>query len=397
MRILFIAPRFPYPPIRGDQVRSYHFLRLLGARHCITLVAPVSPGFEKAAHETEAHIGARIIAVSVRWWERIRSLGRFPTSSLPLQVLYFCTASLTRTVQELAREESFDLIHVQLARMALAVSEIDQVPKVLDFIDALSLNMRRRAQRERWPLGWALQLEAERMGRYEQQLISLFDEQVISSSEDKRAIGDYKSLHVISNGVSIEDFPYSEYGREDRVIVFSGRMGYFSNAEAAVYFATRVFPLIRREEPKAQFVVVGADPPRRVRRLARLKGVEVTGYVSRMHDYLGRATVAVAPMLSGTGIQNKVLEAMASGAPVVATPYAVSGIEAIPGEHVLVAEDTEGLAECVLRLLKDQSLRGRLARNARRLVEEKYTWERSVAALEQVYSMAVNKVRSRVR
>lgn len=396
MKILFVAPRFCYPPIRGDQVRSYHFIRILSVRHHVTLVAPVSPGFDEKVHEAETHLGARWIAVPIRGWERVRNLGRFLSSSLPLQVLYFCLPSMKRIVQELTREESFDLIHVQLARMAPSVSEIEEVPKVLDFIDALSLNMRRRSQRERWPLRWAFRLEAERMGRYEEQLVSLFDEQVVSSPADKSAIGEYETLHVIPNGVNIEDFPYSEYGREDKVIVFSGRMGYFPNAEAAVYFATRVFPLIRREEPKARFVVVGADPPRRVRRLSRLKGIEVTGYVSRMHDYLSSATVSVAPMFSGTGIQNKVLEAMASGVPVVATPYAVSAIEAIRGEHLLVAEDAQGLAECVLRLLKDATLRERLARNARCLVEARYSWQRSVAALEEVYLRAVNKRRSRV-
>ena len=131
MRILFVASRFPYPPIRGDEVRSYHFLRLLSVRHHITLVTPVAPGFEEMAHEAETYLGARCVAVPVRGWEQVRNLGRFLSSSLPLQVLYFCLPSLNRTVQELTREESFDLIHVQLARMAPSVSEIEQVPKVL--------------------------------------------------------------------------------------------------------------------------------------------------------------------------------------------------------------------------------------------------------------------------
>jgi glycosyltransferase involved in cell wall biosynthesis len=222
-------------------------------------------------------------------------------------------------------------------------------------------------------------------------LASSFDQQIVSSPLDKEAIGASETLHVIPNGVNIEDFPYTENGREDSLILFTGRMGYFPNAEAAIYFATRVFPLILQQKPDARFLIVGADPPRRVRRLSRLPGVEVTGYVPRIQDYLARATVAVAPMQAGTGIQNKVLEAMASGVPVVATRYALGGIEAVDGEHLLVADDADGLADQVVRLLRDPALRRRLARNARQLVEEKYTWERSVAMVEEVYRLAIDR------
>ena len=238
---------------------------------------------------------------------------------------------------------------------------------------------------------WLFHFEAQRMARYERELVFSFDQQVVSSPLDKEAIGTYENLYVIPNGVDIEDFPYNENGRESNIIVFSGRMGDFPNAEAAVYFATRVFPLIRKQVPQARFLIVGADPSHRVLGLARLPGVEVTGYVPRIRDYLTRATVAVAPMQAGSGIQNKVLEAMASGSPVVATPYALGGIDAVDGEHLLVAEDAEGLAEQVVRLLKDPALRRRLAHNARRLVEEKYTWERSVAMLEEVHRLAIER------
>jgi len=298
---------------------------------------------------------------------------------------------MQKQVQCLLQETTFNLVHVQLARMAPVADGLGSVPKVLDFIDAVSLNMRRRAIQERGPVRWLFHFEAQRMARYEQKLILSFDQQVVSSPLDKRAIGAYESLHVIPNGVEAGDFPYNEGEREDNLIVFTGRMGYFPNADAAVYFATQVFPLILRKEPDARFLIIGADPSRRVRRLARLPGVEVTGYVHRIQDYLVRASVAVAPMQAGSGIQNKVLEAMASGTPVVATPNALGGIEAQDGKHVLVARDTEGLAEQVVQLLRDPSLRPRLANNARRLMEDKYTWERSLAMLEEVYRLVIEQ------
>ena len=395
MRILCVVSRFPYPPIYGDQVRSYHFLRVLSRRHSITLVTPISKHVDNQSQRIVSQLCERLVFVKVPKWQAITHLSRFPFSPLPLQTLYFCPPAIQKQVRALLEEEPFDLIHIQLARMAPIANGLSSVPKVLDFIDALSLNMRHRAMLERWPIKWLFQLEAQRMARYEQKLVSSFDQQVISSLLDKEAIGSYKTLHVIPNGVNVEDFPYTENGREDNLIVFTGRLGYFFNADAAVYFATRIFPLILQQKRNVRFLIVGADPPPRVRQLSRLPGVKVIGYVPRIHDYLAKATVAIAPMQAGTGIQNKILEAMASGAPVVATLYALGGIEAIDGEHLLVAKDDKDMAEQVVRLLKDPGLRCHLSRNARWLVEEKYTWDRSVAMLEEVYRLAIERRKGR--
>jgi sugar transferase (PEP-CTERM/EpsH1 system associated) len=389
MRILFIASRFPYPPIRGDQVRCYHMLRLLVQKHSIALVTPVSETIDGRAQQEVTQLCDRWIPVRIPRWQAVANLFRFPFSALPIQTLYFCPPAMQKQVQSTLQEAPFDLMHVQLARMAPVADGLSNVPNVLDFIDAVSLNMRRRAIQERSPMKWLLHWEALRMTHYERELISSFDQQIVSSPLDKKAIGPYESLRFVPNGVDVEDFRYSKDERENNVIVFTGRMGYFPNADAAVYFATQVFPLILQQEPDARFFVVGADPPRRVRRLARLPGVEVTGYVHRIQDYLSLASIAVAPMQAGSGIQNKVLEAMASGTPVVATPNALGGIEAQDGEHVLVARDTEGLAEQLIRLLKDPTLRLRLASSARRLMEESYTWEHAVATLEAVYGLAI--------
>ena len=393
MRILFIASRFPYPPIQGDRVRGYHTLRLLSQEHSITLVTSASGAVDSQAQQEATRLCERWVPVRIPQWQAVTNLFRFPFSALPIQTLYFCPPAMQKQVQCLLQETTFDLIHVQLARMAPVANGLGNVPRVLDFIDAVSLNMHRRAIQERGPMKWLSHLEAQRMARYERDLICSFDQQVVCSPLDSKAIGAYESLHCVPNGVNIEDFPYNEDKRENSVIVFTGRMGYFPNADAAVYFATQVFPLILQQEPGARFLIVGADPPRRVRRLARLPGVEVTGYVHRIQGYLVRASVAVAPMQAGSGIQNKVLEAMASGTPVVATPNALGGIEAQEGEHVLMAGDAEGLAEQVVRLLKDPALRLRLAHNARRLMEDKYTWERSVAMLEEVYRLAIEQGR----
>jgi glycosyltransferase involved in cell wall biosynthesis len=315
---------------------------------------------------------------------------RAPFTSLPLQTLYMFGPEMREKAEGLLGGERFDLIHVQLVRMAPIGACVDSIPKVMDFIDALSLNMVRRSRRQRGPMAWITAMEARRVQDYERLLTQQYDQLIVSSPLDRAAIGDYDNIRVIPNGVSTEEFPFVDGERKPGMIVFTGRMGYFPNADAAVWFAQQVFPLIRHKVPHARFSVVGADPTPEVHALARRAGVSVEGYVSSIQCYLHQATIAVAPMWAGSGMQFKVIEAMCSGTPVVATPYALGGIEAVDGEHLLVAEDAESFAAQVLRLLTDKELRRELACSARRLVEEKYTWERSVAMLEDVYRLAVS-------
>jgi sugar transferase (PEP-CTERM/EpsH1 system associated) len=389
VNILFVLPRFPYPPLQGDRLRGYHHLRVLSRRHRITLVTPEPGARRQEALDAIRPFCQQVELVPAARWRSVLRLARAPWSSLPLQTLFFFDPLFRRKVAQLLRDTTFDLLHAQIVRMAPVIDALPSTPAVLDLVDALSLNMRRRAQQERGPLAWIAAWEARRVRRYEQVLVQRYDQLAVSSPVDRSYIGGYANIHVVPNGVDVAAIPYIQDDRPTNEIIFTGRMGYFPNAHAATYFATRVLPLVRRQVPGATFVIAGADPPARVRRLARLPGVSVTGYLARLQDRLARATVAVAPLQAGSGLQIKVLEAMACGTPVVATRYAVGGIAARHGEHLLVADDTpEGLAAQVVRLLRDPCERRRLAHNARQLVEERYTWDRSGALLEGLYSLA---------
>ena len=370
-------------------MRGYHQLRLLSRRHQLTLLAPAPQDNPEAALTAIRPYCQHIEVICTPTWKRLLPLSKAPFSPLPLQTLYYFDPAFGQTARRSLAEQAFDLVHVQLARMAPVINWLGDVPTVIDLIDALSLNMRRRAQREKGPRAWAAGLEAQRLQRYERALSRQYNELVICSSPDKQAVGGYENIRVVPNAVSMDEFHYREDGRETAMIVFTGRMGYFPNADAAAWFAEDVFPLVRRQIPEAQFFVVGADPTSAVRKLAELPNVTVTGRVPRMQHYLERATVSVAPMRAGSGMQFKVLESMACGAPVVATPYALGGIDATDGEHLLVSTDAEGLAEHVAYILRDKRVRLSLARRARDLVETRYTWERSVAQIEEVYQLAL--------
>jgi len=387
-RILFVAARFPYPVLKGDQVRAYHQLRLLGARHDITLVAfadrPVTA--EERAHV--AQFCREIVIVPISRIDMALALARHCRSPLPLQAVVYQTPAMTAALSEqLAR--GFDLIHVQLARMAEhAIGS--GTPCVVDLIDALSLNMSRRANEKRGLPAAIAALEARRMRGYERRLCETVSQLSVVSPIDRSAIGSYANLTVNGNGVDLDAFRFSRRGRQANALVFTGNMSYFPNVNAVRWFAHEVFPLIVRVVPTATFTIVGTNPAREVSALAG-RGITVTGHVPDVRTYLARATAAVVPMRAGTGMQNKVIEAMACGTPIVATGYALGGIGAEDGRSVMIGRDAAHFATQTIRLLREPALRDRIAREGRLLVERDHSWERSVRDLEALYERAMRR------
>jgi polysaccharide biosynthesis protein PslH len=386
LNILFVTSRLP-GRFQGDRVRAYHQLRLLGRRHRITLVAFAGP------HELASGAGgalepfcARVVTIALNRSRRAASLLRGGLSRLPLQVALYEDRRMRRAIADALRHQAYDVAHVQLARMAPYLSELRSMPRVVDLVDALSLNMQRRAGHDRGPWRWVAALEAKRLGHYERVICDSVDRALVGSPIDREALGAPPNVAVVTSGVDLDDFPYQQAGREPATVIFSGNMRYFPNVQAALWFGQVILPLIERAMSGVKVDIVGVRPDRRILRLARHNPrITVTGRIEDMSVHLRRATVAVAPMQAGSGQQLKVLEAMASGTPVVATTLAAGGIEARHGEHLLIADAPELFAAEVVRMLSDRTLAGTLAASARRLVEDRYTWERSVAELEGIY------------
>ena len=390
MRILFVAARLPYPPLSGDQVRAFHQLRLLGRQHEITLLSFTRGKPSPEAISRLAPFCRRIVTVPHHGIRRWIGCLRGRLSSYPIQTLFHQSRQMSRAVQTELSARAFDLVHVQLVRMAPYFEAMSDVPRVIDLIDALSLNMERRHQRQRGLLKLAVRVERDRLSAYERAVCSMYDRAAVVSSLDQAAIGDFPNLHTVPNGVDLGQFAFRRGERHDHVIMFGGNMGYFPNVDAVKWFVREVFPLIRRRVPTAQFQIVGVNPHRDVRQLANLDpAVTVTGYVKDMHARLNESVVAVVPLRCGSGMQSKVVEAMASGTPLVVTSFALGGIDALDGHHLLIANQPQAFASHVIRLLKQGDLRDTLAANARRLVEQRYTWERSTQMLEQIYSLAL--------
>jgi glycosyltransferase involved in cell wall biosynthesis len=294
---------------------------------------------------------------------------------------------MRHVVHSLLRERRHDVVHVQMARMAALLDGVARPPCVVDLIDALSVNMARRRRYDRSAVRWLAGLEEERLARHERELCRTWDRALVASEVDRQAIGDFPNLVVNSNAVDVARFATLEVRRLPDAIVFSGNLGYFPNVDGAVWLAREVLPRIRAEVPAASLTIVGARPARAVRRLAALgPHVAVLGPVPDLAPYIARASVAVAPLRAGSGQSLKVLEAMACRTPIVATRRAVEGLAVRDGTDLLLADDAAEFAGQVVRLLRDRAMAERIAAAGRALVEARYDWQASVAALEAIYA-----------
>jgi hypothetical protein len=231
-------------------------------------------------------------------------------------------------------------------------------------------------------------LEAEKLRRYERKVAARFHQCTVTTLGEKDEfdrLGVTTPCTVIPNGVDCAYFSPNGTGRRaGPVIVFLGRMDYFPNIDGVRYFVESVFPLIRAKAPEAEFRIVGSEPSRQIRELARIPGVQVTGHVPDVRTYLKDAAVSVAPLRIARGTQNKILESMAMGIPVVSTPEAAKGISAVPGRDFLVADSAEAFGTHVVNLLQNASLRERLTEAARRQVQSVHLWSNSMQILDDL-------------
>ena len=319
-----------------------------------------------------------------------RSLAALPLRWMkgrPLQSGLYDSVGLAQAVAgELAR--GIDLVHLQLARLDALVPLLPDHPLYVDLVDALSLSTKRRARRTPAPLRWLLEIEARRLQRVERALLRRADGAAVVSEADARALGSPDHLNVVPLGVDAGAFPFDDNPRDGQMVAFTGNLGYFANVDAVTWFVQSVWPLVRAGVPNARLELIGARPHRAVRRLASVSsGVTLRGAVPDMGKALRGASVAVAPLLAGAGQQIKVLEAMASGTPVVATSIVAQGLGAA-SRAILVADEPVDFARAVIALLTDRPRAQAQAAAAAQQIQDGHTWSGSARLLEGAWHAA---------
>ena len=391
-RILYVTHRFPFPPTGGARVRAYHSIRHLAANNEVTVAAPLRDAEETAAVAGLAAEGVEVLAAPIsRMRAVVQSLAHAATGR-PASMGYFRAPRLVRRVARWIAERSPDLVVVHCSSVAPWVARVP-LPKVLDFVDMDSEKWRDYASFAAAPKSFVYRREAGTLARAEARLARAFDLSLVTTEferESLRAIAGDVPAMVVRNGVDLDYFRPLGGEYDPHLLCFVGRMDYLPNARAMIRFCREVMPRIRSALPQARLRIVGAAPGPDVRALAALPGIEVTGTVDDVRPHVGRAALTVAPLTIARGTQNKVLESMAMGVPVVASALAARGVDMVPGEHLLVADAPADLAEAVLSLLNDGGKRKALARAALERVTAVYPWSESQRAFEEALSRVLD-------
>lgn len=397
MRILFLTHRIPYPPNKGDKIRSYNILKYLSGQHEVHLVtliddpqdlayiSPLSGFVQSLAFDTINPYLKKLIAATAI----------FKSSSI--SVSYFYSRKLQDAVDKLLRRQHFDALICSsspmaeyLFRSAHLREKLQRSLWLMDLIDVDSCKWGQYADRCSGVKRWIYAHESRCLSKYERKIIREFDFVLLVSEQEKNLLlKSFSAMNVstVSNGVDLEYFtPKYDRGIPKRgpVLVFTGVMDYWPNIDGVVWFVREIFPEIRKRFPDLSLYIVGGRPSSSLQRLVRVPGVHVTGFVDDVRDYLTAADICIVPLRIARGIQNKVLEAFAMGKAVVCTPQALEGIRATPGRDVLVADDACGFTDCVVRLLQDEASRVQLEINGRRCVEAGYSWGKNLATLERL-------------
>jgi sugar transferase (PEP-CTERM/EpsH1 system associated) len=385
MRILFLTHRVPYPPDKGDRIRSYNIIKFLSKFHSVALMS-VS---HEAIHPRNLEVLHRYCE-SVEFFKisplvgKIKSCFHLFTQS-PLTLPFFYSRAFHNSVARKLRGGQFDLVYVYSSSMAQYVFGAENIPKLMDFIDVDSEKWLNYAARATQPMKWIYGTEGARLRLFEKKVASFCDQVIFASSNEqeafRRIVPENRSV-TVTNGVT-SNRP-SSCSRRSNKVVFVGSMDYLPNIDAMAYFVREILPLIQSEIPGVELFIVGRNPSRRVEALGRVRNVVVTGAVGSVVPYLHGAAASVIPLRIARGIQNKVLEAMAQGVPVITTSAALEGIEARPGDEVLIGDDPRSFAAMTVAVLKDAGLRKRLSRNGFALVREKYDWERNLSMLNEM-------------
>ncbi len=391
--LLFLCHRIPYPPNKGDKIRSYNLLRYLAERYSVFLGTFIDEPSDWRYTSKVEELCQECCFVDLNpQLARIKSVSGL-LSGKPLSIPYYYNGDLDRWIRSRVRDKDIKLCMVYSSAMAQYVlgSDLGFRNRVIDFVDIDSDKWRQYAEKKGWPMSRIYRREADHLFEFEKKVASSFDASLFVSSAEaelfQRISGNPgEKIDYYSNGVDVDYFDPGKnhkypYVMGERALVFTGAMDYWPNVDAVRWFGQEIFPEILKDEPEARFYIVGGNPAESVCKLQQQPGIVVTGRVDDVRPYIRHAEVVVAPMRIARGIQNKVLEGMAMGRPTVVTPQGLEGIDAEDGKEVLVASDISSFVEKTMSIFAGDW--EELGSEARNLICGSYTWDNTLPKLDQ--------------
>ena len=387
MKILLLCHRFPYPPDGGAKIRPFHMIRHLQKSHQVTVASLVRDDEEERAASGLAEYCERYHFERIgKWAARFRMVFNLLTRT-PSSMGFFHSPALHKWVRaELARE-NYDLIITHCSSMAPYVEHVTDVKKILDFTDMDSQKWLTYVPVQPWPMSWGYKIEGTKLARAEAELARKFDLSTTATAAETETLdgfGTGAASGWFPNGVDSEYFSPSGEDYDPDLVVFLGRMDYYPNRECMLRFADDVMPKLQQRRPGTKLRIVGANPPADVRALGDRKGIEVTGSVPDVRPHLLAGALSVAPLTIARGTQNKILEALAAGVPVVSSRLAARGTDAVPGEHLLTADTPDEYCDAILRLLDDPAEREKFSVAGRKRMLSHHSWDAAMERLDQL-------------
>jgi len=384
MKILVLLSRVPYPIEKGDKLRAFHQIRCLAKNNEIILCAlsdsPIHPDAYKVLKDLCSEVHFIPIGKPGMIWNVIKAF----FNGNPLQVGYFYRCHAKKKIDSILKQCNPDHIYCQLIRVSEYVKN-SSLPKTLDYQDVFSVGSKRRAETSSAFMKLVFMLEYRRVRKYEHEIFEKFDHTTIISQPDRDllSLSSRNEVTIIPNGVDHTYFSKTKTQKKYD-IVFTGNMGYPPNIDAALFISEEIFPLVLKQYPSAKLLIAGASPHSKI--LAKQStNITVTGWVSDIRDCYASSSIFIAPMRIGTGLQNKLLEAMAMELPCITSPLANSALGAKENEEILVGNSAEEYANHIVNLLQNESLAETLSQNGHAFVKRVFNWENSTSLLENLF------------
>ena len=380
-RLFIISSRFPFPLEKGDKLRLFHQIKGLSNTFSIDLFALTETEVsEKDLDQLKpfcAHIHVFKLSRLTRIWHVLISF----IQQKPLQTGFFFSYRAKRKINQWIETHPPDYLYCQLVRVSEYVKAFHSIPKTIDYMDVLSIGMERTGDKSSFPLRSVYRYEAKRLKMYERLVFDYFDQRTIISRQDQQLIHhpDKANIHIVANGISEDFFDFPK--QTDHELVFVGNLSYAPNMEAVRFISSDLLT----GKKNYRCLVSGASPSAVVRKLCdQNKFITLQGWVEDIRESYARGRIFIAPMMTGTGMQNKLLEAMALGIPCITTSLANNAIQAEHGKSIFVADDKTAFLEAIERLLNDHILYKEIAEAGKLFVRNKYSWLESNSKLTKI-------------
>ncbi len=394
MKILFVCHRLPFPPKRGGKIRPFNIIRHLSERHSVTVCSLARSRDEEEEGQGLAQHCDRVIVGRVsNAVQTVRMVARLP-SRTPSSMGWFYSPVLAQRVRRLLSDERFDLIFVHCSSVAQYVDGAAGTPRILDFGDMDSQKWLEYFRYRPLPMKYGYWIEGTKLEAEERRLARAFGFCTATTRAEWQTLNGYGTgadTDWFPNGVDAEFFSPDGSDIDPDQICFVGRMDYFPNQECMTDFCRNVWPIVLARRPSMKLVIVGADPSPAMRRLGELPNVTVTGSVPDVRPYVRRSTAMVAPLNIARGTQNKILEGMAMGVPVVTSPVAAGGVDAVAGEHFEVADRPDEVADALVALAADRVRRDALGRAGRERMLSNHAWPSSMSRLDAIIERRLDR------